>query len=572
MSGTWDAVDVAGSLAASGVTCQKTSFVMTQTATQLEIAQRAFSCTYSSNQLPAAVTFPDVTFTISGHQLLANGQPAGTIDATSVHVNQCVSGACSVITLTQTQPNRLDYAESASVSGNTQSQLTGKLFKQGMYTPGKLAVQPASVDFGTLAPGATPTQTLTVTNTGGELAENIAASGLTSPVGFAGGSYPGTAGTCAASLAAGKSCKIVIQAGQQPSFTASSFSTSLDLAYSSVGTAYTTSVAIQGTEPVIQVANVFTGPTFGTSVAAAGTLALVGAPECGPVGPTPGCVEAFVDQNGTWKGVQRITGGSQYFGVGVALSGTQALIETNGTVAPYAWNGTQWVAAAQAPLSVPLGSTADSTDTLWLRMSGNAAVVSSGDNSTLAILAYDGMNWSVSATPSGTWGPSAVSGSWIAAGQGAGVHMFHLSGGVWSDVQTLSATSTSLALDGTTLAVGTGSAVELYTYDGTNWQPGQTLADPTGQSGPDYFATSSTLGLRGGHLFVGAPGYSIYVQGFIMQGEVFASTLSGSTWSSWTGFTENTTSTLKLGGAVALSGSFALATDSYTGQVAFIAY
>jgi hypothetical protein len=573
VSGTWDAVDVAGSLAGSGVTCAKTSFVMTETATQLEVAERAFSCTYTSNSLPAAVTFPDVTFTISGNQLLANGQPAGTIDASSVHVNDCLGGACTVITLTQTQPNRLDYSESASVSGNTQSQLAGKLFKEGTYTPGQLSVQPSPVDFGTLAPGSTPTQTLTLTNNGGELAEDIAASGLSAQVSFAGGTYPGTAGTCGTSLGSGKSCSVVVQAVSQPTFTAgTSFSTMLQLDYSSVGTAYTTSVAIKGTDPVIEVAKVFSGPTFGMAIAADGTLALAGAPECGNVAPTNGCVEAFVEQNGTWKSGQRLIGGSQYFGVGVAVSGTQALIETNSTIVPYTWDGTQWSVASQGAFSVSLGSNSDTTKSLSIGMSGNAAVVSSGANSALAILAFDGTNWSIVSTPSGTWGAAAVSGSWIAAGDSAGVHMFHLSGGTWSDVQTLSSTGTSLALDGTTLAVGMPSVVALYTYDGTNWTSAQTLADPSSQSGSDHFAALNTVALRGGHLFVGASGYSIYVQGFIMQGEVFASALSGTTWSAWTTFTENTLSNLELGGAVALSGSFALATDPLTGQVAFIPY
>lgn len=574
VSGTWDAVGTSGSLAGSSVTCAKTSFVMTQTATQLQIAKRAFSCTYTGNNLPAAVTYPDVTLTISGNQLLDGGQPAGSIDATSVHVNDCLAGSCAVITLTQTQPNRLDYTESASVSGSTESQLSGKLLKEGTYTPGQLDVQPPTVDFGTIAPGASPTQTLTVTNTGGELADNIAASGLSSPVSFAGGSYPGAGGTCSTSLAAGQSCTVVIQAATQASFYASSFSMSLALDYASVGSAYATTVAIQGTEPVIQTSSIIgSGQTiaYGMSVAADGTLALIGTPECAATGYYGGCVDAFVEQGGTWTHAQQLTG-SQYFGVGVALSGTQALVETDGTVVPYAWNGTNWVAASQGAFAVSLGSNTDSPEGLSIRMSGNAAVVSSSSNSAFAILAYDGTNWSVASTPSGTWGPATVSGSWIAAGDSAGVHMFHASGGAWTDVQTVSTSSTSLSLDGTTLAVGTPTAVKLYTYGGTSWTLAQTLTDPTSQSGTDYFATRNTLAVRAGHLFVGAPRHSIYVTSFVTEGDVFSSVLGGSTWSSFATFHENSFNNVELGDAVALSGSFALATDPVSGNVAFIPY
>ncbi|HVU51293.1 MAG TPA: choice-of-anchor D domain-containing protein, partial [Polyangia bacterium] len=66
----------------------------------------------------------------------------------------------------------------------------------------------ATYDFGTRALGATSTHAFTVTNTGAATAGALAAAPLAAPFAFAGGAYPGTAGTCATTLAAGASCTV----------------------------------------------------------------------------------------------------------------------------------------------------------------------------------------------------------------------------------------------------------------------------------------------------------------------------------------------------------------------------
>ncbi|MCB0357953.1 MAG: choice-of-anchor D domain-containing protein, partial [Bdellovibrionales bacterium] len=66
-------------------------------------------------------------------------------------------------------------------------------------------------DFGTQAVGSTVEHTFTINNTGSVSATAIAdGGGLAAPFAFKGGSYPGTGGSCSASLANGGSCTIVV--------------------------------------------------------------------------------------------------------------------------------------------------------------------------------------------------------------------------------------------------------------------------------------------------------------------------------------------------------------------------
>ena len=65
-------------------------------------------------------------------------------------------------------------------------------------------------DFGSHSTGSSNQMTLTLTNSGQADASAIAASGLAAPFSFFGGSYPGTGGTCAASLTAGATCTMVV--------------------------------------------------------------------------------------------------------------------------------------------------------------------------------------------------------------------------------------------------------------------------------------------------------------------------------------------------------------------------
>lgn len=68
----------------------------------------------------------------------------------------------------------------------------------------------ATYDYGNIVNGASADFTFTVSNSGGVSATAIAGSGLAAPYTFKGGTYPGTAGTCTATLTAGSNCTIVL--------------------------------------------------------------------------------------------------------------------------------------------------------------------------------------------------------------------------------------------------------------------------------------------------------------------------------------------------------------------------
>jgi len=66
-------------------------------------------------------------------------------------------------------------------------------------------------DFGSVVQGSSASHTFTVTNSGSQAASAISEVGLAAPFAFSGGSYPGTGGTCGASLSAGANCTIQIE-------------------------------------------------------------------------------------------------------------------------------------------------------------------------------------------------------------------------------------------------------------------------------------------------------------------------------------------------------------------------
>lgn len=65
-------------------------------------------------------------------------------------------------------------------------------------------------NFGPVAVASTMDKSFTVTNVSSVAATSLSASGLAAPFSFKGGAYPGTGGNCAATLAAGGSCAIVV--------------------------------------------------------------------------------------------------------------------------------------------------------------------------------------------------------------------------------------------------------------------------------------------------------------------------------------------------------------------------
>ncbi len=82
-----------------------------------------------------------------------------------------------------------------SMTGNTEGQLT---ISDG-----------PTYDFGSRATGSTTQNTFTVTYTGGATVTGMSDVGLSAPFSFAGGTYPGTGGTCGTTLSSG-TCTIVV--------------------------------------------------------------------------------------------------------------------------------------------------------------------------------------------------------------------------------------------------------------------------------------------------------------------------------------------------------------------------
>jgi alpha-tubulin suppressor-like RCC1 family protein len=126
-------------------------------------------------------------------------------------------------------------------------------------------------DFGTLTTSAAQgTVTYTVQNSGGQAATSFAASALTAPFSYVGGTYPGTGGTCNTTLAAGASCTMVL--GFKPT-AAGSFSGTLTVTAHDGSATQTISRNFQGVGVLPALLTISDGPTydFGSKVAASTT-------------------------------------------------------------------------------------------------------------------------------------------------------------------------------------------------------------------------------------------------------------------------------------------------------------
>ncbi|QDK37220.1 Calx-beta domain-containing protein [Bdellovibrio sp. NC01] len=77
-------------------------------------------------------------------------------------------------------------------------------------TTTKALLTASDLNFGAVLKDGNIERTLTVTNSGEATAESIAWDSLTAPFAFKGGSFPGSGGTCANTLAGGESCTMVL--------------------------------------------------------------------------------------------------------------------------------------------------------------------------------------------------------------------------------------------------------------------------------------------------------------------------------------------------------------------------
>lgn len=99
----------------------------------------------------------------------------------------------------------LGYSDGAATRQTTRA-LLGKATGPALLT---LSDGP-TLKFGSRATGSVNEATLTVTNGGASNATALSAAALGAPFAFKGGAYPGTGGTCAAALAPGAGCLVVV--------------------------------------------------------------------------------------------------------------------------------------------------------------------------------------------------------------------------------------------------------------------------------------------------------------------------------------------------------------------------
>src|SRR3569623_1823332 len=110
-----------------------------------------------------------------------------------------------------------------------------------------------------MALGSSTDATLTITNTGSYQATAMSGGGLAAPFDFKGGTYPGTGGTCAASLAGLTSCTVVVTYSPTALGIQNS---SIDLAYNDGAAAQTTSRPVTGTGLSPAVITLSDGPIY----------------------------------------------------------------------------------------------------------------------------------------------------------------------------------------------------------------------------------------------------------------------------------------------------------------------
>ncbi len=132
----------------------------------------------------------------------------------------------------------LSYAGASAINLNLQG--TGVVVPTATLT---LSDGP-TYDYGSVIVGNTQDHTFTVTNVGAATATSMSGSSITSPYTFKGGSYPGTGGTCGATLSASGSCTVVVSFDP---LSAAIFNDTLDIYYDDgVGTV-SSSRSITGT-------------------------------------------------------------------------------------------------------------------------------------------------------------------------------------------------------------------------------------------------------------------------------------------------------------------------------------
>ncbi len=116
-------------------------------------------------------------------------------------------------------------------------------------------------DFGSLFVSQTSDKTLTITNSGTGPATSVAegAPALSAPILFKGGSYPGTGGTCGATIAGSSTCTVVVTFAPTAGL---AYSKTLKIQYTDGTTSTSISLAITGTGVAVASLSISDGATY----------------------------------------------------------------------------------------------------------------------------------------------------------------------------------------------------------------------------------------------------------------------------------------------------------------------
>lgn len=123
-------------------------------------------------------------------------------------------------------------------------------------------------NYGAVANGSVNDRSFTINNSGGVAANGLSGSGLTAPFSFKGGTYPGTGGTCGATLASSGSCTVVVTFNPTAS---GAHASSFTLSYNDGAVGQSVSRDVAGSSSAPATLTISDGPTFSFGAVANGS-------------------------------------------------------------------------------------------------------------------------------------------------------------------------------------------------------------------------------------------------------------------------------------------------------------
>lgn len=182
---------------------------------------------------------------------------SGTCTNTLPSAGTCTISVTFSPVSTGLQADSIDFTYNNGVASG---QTSNRAVQGTGAAPASLAISDSPLyDFGNIGQGGSADRTFTVTNSGGVQTESMAGTGLSAPFTFKGGSFPGTAGTCAANLAASATCTIVVNFSPTAG---GLFSNTLNIAYNDGVSVQNITRNIQGTGVPPALLTISDGPTY----------------------------------------------------------------------------------------------------------------------------------------------------------------------------------------------------------------------------------------------------------------------------------------------------------------------